>query len=769
MGASTIFFNGQVISVPGSYTEVDASGLEQVGLGAAGIVAILGTAEGGKPVSAISEVKDIVTINKPAKGRTTFKSGDLREVMDMAFAPAKDEDILGGAQKVYAMKVNPATQSAATLSNASGDSVDLTSVDYGAFTEQTNITIAAGTVQGKLVTITFEDQIDAGDDIGGDNIYTLKYTSSTNSWATMTTQVQASGVIEANGTRAVGGLDSDVSVPLAAPGTIEIVSSAAGDTTQTVTVYGLTGAGAVIAETLTLDGTTPVVGTATFAANDVLGAKVVGTIAGTVLVRASGVGATVFSIAPAANPVEGMVLGVTMYVSGSKVTFVSSGASTKDIILEGTSSIGAVAREKIALTGTTPVLSVGNYASVTGIIVGDVEAAQTLTVSAQTAATSTSVQSTIQKVVDYFNARFVASVGGFVATMVTGLTTFDPANLDEMTAAVSCLDPAEPGFKADLWEIINWINTSSVLMTAAMATGAKGGAPSNTAAPVFLAGGIEGVVTASDWQDALNLLKQLRVNSIAVLTGDPSIHAKLDAHCVYMGGIGRSERDGFVGLLNAGLTDVATKTEIKAQIVNLNSRHIRAWAQTVDRYNIAGTNTTFDPQFGAAILAGMQAGSPVGTALTHKYMNTLGFGQDTSWNPTDDAEEMVKAGLVFCENVDGIGRRIVRNVTTHLSTSNLAFTEGSVNEAVNFAVFNFRTNMEIAVGKRGFSGNVSATKGVAIGTLGLLTDANILVTWRSLDVELIVDVLDVGVEIAPVIPINFVKSTIHLVTVRQAA
>jgi hypothetical protein len=108
-------------------------------------------------------------------------------------------------------------------------------------------------------------------------------------------------------------------------------------------------------------------------------------------------------------------------------------------------------------------------------------------------------------------------------------------------------------------------------------------------------------------------------------------------------------------------------------------------------------------------------------------------------------------------------------VTSHLSSNNIAFVEGSVNQAVNYATFNFRTNMEAAVGKKGFAGTINAAKGIAVNTLGLLVDATILVTWRSLGIELVVDVLEVSAEMAPVLPINFVKNTIHLVTVRQSA
>jgi hypothetical protein len=171
----------------------------------------------------------------------------------------------------------------------------------------------------------------------------------------------------------------------------------------------------------------------------------------------------------------------------------------------------------------------------------------------------------------------------------------------------------------------------------------------------------------------------------------------------------------------------------------------------------------------AVLAAGMQAGSSVGTSLTFKYADALDFRQSTTWNPIDDAEEMIQAGLLFLENVEGVGRRWVRNVTTFLQNDNLAYTEASVNEAVNFSAFNFRTNLETAVGRKGFAGTLNATKAVAIGTLGLLVDEEILVDWRALNFELIVDVMEVSVEIAPVIPINFVKSTLHLVTVRQAA
>ena len=58
---------------------------------------------------------------------------------------------------------------------------------------------------------------------------------------------------------------------------------------------------------------------------------------------------------------------------------------------------------------------------------------------------------------------------------------------------------------------------------------------------------------------------------------------------------------------------------------------------------------------------------------------------------------------------------------------------------------------------------MNAAKGVALKLLNLLVDELTLVEHRSLNFELAADVLETSVEMAPAIPINFVKSTIHLV------
>jgi len=863
---STIFFNGKLISRPGSYSQVDASGLEQVGLGASGIVAILGTAEGGRPANTMTQALDFTVLTTPQQVRNTFRSGDLKEACAMAFEPGNDPNIPGGAQTVIAMKVNPATQSSATFSNANGTVMTVTSNDYGAFTSQVNVSIANGSVVSgsKLLTDVLESTTEAQDNIGGLPMFTLEYTQpgGDGGWTAMNAQVLNSGV-RANGTRAALGLSTQVSSTTMGGDTVVQVVATATDAGKIITIYGVNGT------TPTRENITLINGTAngTLTHTAVYGSAL-SAAAGAGITVQHATGPTTLHTYSAAQSERGIYQVSQMYVGNTTLDFVASGSSTAPIVVWGLNASGVGASEIVTLNGTTNVPTVGSYSQINVLVMGGVSNTLTITTTGPAVQTSNLVQKTMQRVADYFNARSGAGPTGFVLTQSTGNTQFNPALLDlTQGAGQNIFNPAVGSFNADLNAIISAFNTGSqivnatriafapqinnVTITAAIATytvtingtaitytsglgtaadiqagliaainntpavntlvaasagasttilvvtsqvpasftisvGANlvlssvqltagaGGPPSNTTQAVYLTGGVEGTTTFSNYQNALNLLQLTRVNSIVVLTGDPATQQALIAHCQFMAGIGRSERDGFVGLSaldgqgNSIPTQLPTLNSIVTQVANLNTRHVRAFAQSIDRFDTTGTLTTFMPWFQGVIAAGMQAGAPVGTSLTRKFAKIIAIHMDSSWNPAQNAEQLIQSGLCFMEDV-GTGRRFVRNITTYLQTTNLAFTEGSVNQAVNFAVFNFRTNMEIIVGQRGFLGTINAAKGVAINTLGLLVDQGIIVQYRALTLQLVADVLQVSVEIAPVIPINFVESTIHLVTVRTIA
>jgi hypothetical protein len=761
---------------------VDASGLETVGLGANGIVAILGTSEGGVPVTAQEEAQDLTRINRPEAVKTTYRSGDLREAGAMAFDPSRDPDIPGGAVEIVGLKVNPATRSSATFGNINGDTLDLSSRDYGAFTAQYNVEIADGTTKGKRVTVRFEDVLEIIDDAGGDALFTLKYKEPTGvqapGWDLMTLDVLAGGH-RANATRTELGKDTDI----AAVGTTvgaSIVSSNAGDTTQQVTVYGLVG-GTPTRETKTLNGVTPVALSSAFDVAGIFACEMDSAAVGTVDIR-DGTPTVILQMAPAALE-RGGVRSSAMFLDSELINFVLDAAGVHNIWFVGVNAAGQNTIERIASNGTTSVpTAVIDWVQIDYIVLSELPAARTLTMTGIAVETSNAAQTTITKIVDYFNARQVANIAvpndpfGFQATLQTGQLQFLATNIDLTSAPINIDDPVTASIYGDLFFLVSAINSQSGLISAAVASGAVGMPPAddvvdNTTQPVFLTGGSEGIATQTEWTKAFNLLKKIRVNSVVVLTGDPSIHALLVAHCDFMAGpLGRAERDGAVGIQDtATQSTFPTKQEYKDAIVNLNTRHIRAFGQEPERFDTGGERVFFPTYFSGVLALGQQAGSGVGISLTHKLTNALSFRQSNTWNPIDDAEEMIQAGAMFAKDIEGLGRRWERNVTTHLSSSNIAFTEASVNEAVNYSVLNFRDAMEISVGKPGFSGTINAAKAVALRILGLLVDNQVLTAFQALKLQLDVDVLSVDVEISPIIPINFVASTIHLVTIRQTA
>jgi len=745
-----------------------------LGLGASGIVACLGTAIGGKPYVAVdqSDTKgNLQVASKPSQGRGFFREGALKEANGLLFDPSADEDVAGGAAEVVFVKVNPAAKSSASFDNGDGESLILESVDYGAFTAQTKAEIAAGTTQGKLITVSFEDTIETFDDVGGDNVFTLQYAASTpaEGFSTVTATKDAARM-KTSFTRAQIGLDNEVSNQVVATQIIEVLSSSVADTAVVVRLYGTDTGNAQQTVDVAVNGTTVVPTVATW--NSFHGAEVIsGTLAGTLTIQNLAAASTIATIAPAGTEAA-IEFTVDHPVSNSAITVVGSGATTARITVFGLSSTGAAQRERLLLNGTTPVVGTALWSRIDGLALGELAAAVTLTVSGTSVDAPFASFATLQKIADLFNGK----AGYTFVNAITNPTTYLGADVDNF-AAVDIKSAAILSAKGDLAAIIATLNAEGSLVTASKGAVASG-PPDNTVAPVFLAGGhegsatpgLEGVVTAtfSDWQNAIDILKKVRVNTVVALTGDPAVHAAVKAHCEYMGGVGRSERDACLGAQNAALTDVPTKAEYKAQIVDLNSRHVRLAGQAAERFNTKGERQEFQPPFTACVLAGMQAASPVGTSLTHKFANLLSLRNHSSWNPGDDSEELIKAGACFLEAVDGVGRRVVRNVTTHLSSSNIAFTEASVNEAVNFSVYNFRTTMERMVGKTGFSGTAAAGKGLAENILGLLVDVSIT-TFRALNVELILDVLEVAVEISPVLPVNFVKNTVHLVAVPQSA
>jgi hypothetical protein len=160
---------------------------------------------------------------------------------------------------------------------------------------------------------------------------------------------------------------------------LEILSSNAGDTTQTVTVIGTTqGTDTVVVETVTLTGTTPVA-TTKVDWGVILAVKKSAATLGTVTVREASADQTVTAGLTAAVLSVGVetITAADQQAYNVAPTAAGSGATTKQIGLGGTDSAGTQIYDSQALNGTTAVTMNTAFKRVTEVYTGDLEAART--------------------------------------------------------------------------------------------------------------------------------------------------------------------------------------------------------------------------------------------------------------------------------------------------------------------------------------------------------------------------------------------------------
>lgn len=755
--ATAIYFGGRRLNVPQAVTKIDASALAAVSPTASGIVALIGVAEGGAPLTVDESLADAT---QPSVVAQRYRSGDLRTAGLFAFEPSGDPAVPGGAQKEILVKVNPSTGSGIALpDDNAAEALDITSKDSGLFTNQINIDVEAGTTHGLKYQVAFEGNTEVFDDIGGvgTGLFELLYASSPTGYTTALARVTSTSFV-VTATKVATGLASDRANPMPAPGVVSAVSSGAGDTTQKLTVYGLSGTNTLLTEVLSLNGTIPVVGAVSF--TKVLAVRLSAAAAGTVVLSDSPVTTTVFSIAPA---VTSLGLVDTTDTPAAAVLHVSTDADVAaNLVVLGTTAAGAATYERFNLATANSVPLTGSvvFGSLTTLLLGDVPNARSVTVQTDAVITLHSQFTTVAKVVDRLNA-----LPGFTATaLVSNYTTFLMVDADYHTA------PARPPISvlgvtgvvyADLHAAAVILTAQSQYVNAARAPSGKL-PPAVTSTPVFLSGGSEGTPTITEWQTAFKLLEKRRYNILVPLTRDPAVHSLALSHLIAKAGRLKSEANGYVGIGKADGSG-ETRSALQSQIQALNTRHLSAISQEVEKFDpISGSATFYPPYILAAVAAGMQAGSAIAEPLTRKTMIATNLRNDPSWDVTTDVSDLIDRGLMLAEKVDGVGVRWVRSITTHLADDNLAFVEMSANESLITFIYEFRNALEKKIGSRGLGGTVGQIKSLARAEANRLVDEEIIFGHRALQIDQIGDVFPVSIEVALIDPVNFIPITIHL-------
>lgn len=140
-----IVFNGETVIRPQAVVATDVTGLTPTVIASADVLMMFGSALGGQP-------KTILPYSDPSDAGNVLQGGELLLAMQQSWNPSPD---LPGASLIRAVRVDNAAQASLTLlSSGSAQLMTLTSDDWGFWTNEITVQVAAGSVSGFMVIIT---------------------------------------------------------------------------------------------------------------------------------------------------------------------------------------------------------------------------------------------------------------------------------------------------------------------------------------------------------------------------------------------------------------------------------------------------------------------------------------------------------------------------------------------------------------------------------------------------------------------------------------
>jgi hypothetical protein len=143
-----VLFNGAVLVKPGGSSRVDASLFGSAGVRGVGVVALIGEADGGEPNS-------VQIFSTPELARKAFRSGPLAQAANIAFKPANDARIQGGAAQIVCVKTNQSTQASKTLQGTGTAYAVVSAVNPGPYNLESGQTLVVSVNGGGDLTATF--------------------------------------------------------------------------------------------------------------------------------------------------------------------------------------------------------------------------------------------------------------------------------------------------------------------------------------------------------------------------------------------------------------------------------------------------------------------------------------------------------------------------------------------------------------------------------------------------------------------------------------
>lgn len=390
---------------------------------------------------------------------------------------------------------------------------------------------------------------------------------------------------------------------------------------------------------------------------------------------------------------------------------------------------------------------------------------------------------TIQQLVDLIEAHAAYTA----STTYKLASSKSAADLDPITTPLDIL--TSKTLRGQQKELLDIINSQSQIVSAARASGVEG-TIATLATKKFLAGAARGASTNSTFQAGFDKLLSSRCNTIIPLLSqdasalitlgdtDPASTFTVDAvnlqsltHCILASNTkNRSERNTYV-------SKKASFANAQAASLDLNHERASMLFQDVEVLGSNGTLSFKDPWAASCIIAGIQAGTPVGTPATFKMINVNGI-RHQDYNSKTQVDLAIQNGLLPLEDVDSGGIRVVVQNATYSKDANFVFNRPSVLAAADNVAFNLRANLEtIFVGEKARSGSAEAIKNAVIAVMSTFLQNEIIVGddtnaglgWKDLIVTISGNVATVEITITPVQGIDFILNKIRLDNIRQSA
>ena len=371
---------------------------------------------------------------------------------------------------------------------------------------------------------------------------------------------------------------------------------------------------------------------------------------------------------------------------------------------------------------------------------------------------------TIQALVDA-----IVATGKYTVTMLTGSPKKDLSmKLDGV--ATQDIKTAAYTVKSDLQAIVDRVKDRSAYLSPTRVADASA-IPTNCAW-TYLTGAADGDTQNSDWQAAFDLLKSVNMQILVPLTASPSIHAMGSAHCTYMSGpLGKSERRQFVGgALQNWASEVARGTAIQAikdAIKLLNDDRTVHVGLGCKQYDPDGNTKLYPAYITACMYAGIAGGAKVVTPLTRKYLNCLGLEVELRGPEIDQLLEG-HCAVPIPDLVQEAGFVISRQLTTWAQDVDLYRIEFSVGRGADYVAKEVRNRHELEVGKGGTPGIEGTIINITNAVLKAAFDDEIITFFDPKATALRADglVRYVDYSARPVLPINWIFSTYHLLPTR---